>query len=686
MNKTTSILEIIDNDNSAFRIRSEQIENIQGLGPPDMCIVQREHFPSGLKRFISKSYQKQYYHYIYGVDTSSIASIAAYFKHFIDSYNKLSNSTKFISICFCAYDLFSNFDFRVEIKFPGNMNACIVDKTGNKYIPQDIHWNGVYLSSVIRLCYPVQGNAIGYFEMFKNFEDFEKLFATSSLFFDKLGFVLGDLMDTKKYRHNLLFPAINKYLLKRKRYKLHQMLIRKVVDKDPLMLTFLAKSSLKIGKVDEIIYLLSNQIKITPHAFPLYHTIGKAYLCRGDTAQALQIAQYLVELNLDVFEYWELLINCYLKLKDISSALLAFNQLPHYSIETETYEIPSKNKQLISSEKYSFASSSKIWSTPSDLDYKPFEEYYYAKSKKEKLLISNLDSLPGSCLEGSRQRAYKLLAKIEKSIEWSNLIKINKETFRSSRSPEKPIKFQNFSSIGEINRSGFTSSMKIISQDYVSKHDQDLDEDIFPVQMLTYRDYFLADSKVNNKLSSLMNPAARVQNEVTSELLHAMNYDLKAIYEWQKETSDIIAVHSLQKSKNYVDEIPYSGELWLRRGKMSERLLRNKLAERAYRYVVEKGFSLFAWFRLMKIYAKAGNPKAVLVCMAEFIRQMENDNVVFENVPCWIEEILGKLCKGCGFKQIFSISEEIGLKKIPALYCCVEKLRYWKTDGVNDSK
>lgn len=100
---------------------------------------------------------------------------------------------------------------------------------------------------------------------------------------------------------------------------------------------------------------------------------------------------------------------------------------------------------------------------------------------------------------------------------------------------------------------------------------------------------------------------------------------------------------------------------------------------------MEKGFSLFAWFRLMKIYTKAGNPKAVLVCMAEFVKQMENDNVVFESAPCWIEEILGKLCKGCGFKQIFSICEEIGLRKIPALYCCVEKLRYWKTDGVYDS-
>lgn len=685
MNKVTLISEIIDNDNSALKTRSAFIENVQGIGPPDMCIVLREHLPSGLKRLISKPYQKQYYHFVYGVDSSSIASVAAYFKHFLDSYSKITSSSKLISACFCAFDLFSKYDLRVEMRIPGNMNAYIVDQAGNKFIPQDIHWQGAYLSSFLRLCYPIQGSGIGYIESFKTIEDYEKLFEISFLFWKQLGFVLGDLTDTKKYKHNLLFPAINKFLLKRKRYKMHQMLIRRLVDQDPLMLTFLAKSSMKIGKLEEIIQLLGNQIKITPHAFPLYYTIAKAYLCRGNTEQALHIAQYLIELNLEVFEYSELLINCYLKKKDISAALLAFNQLPHYSIEPESYKISQPNTEPMQSEKVSFASSSKLWSTPVDLDYRPFEEYYYTKTKREKTLISQLDSLPGSKLQGSTQRAYKILAKIEKSIEWSNLVRINKETFRSLKAPEKILKLQDFSSINETNKSGFTRSFQVISQDYVVKNEQEVDEEIFPVQMLTCRDYFLQDSKTNNKLNSLMNPAARVQNETTVELLNAMNQDLKAIYEWQKESSDIRAVHSQNNSKLYADEIPFTGDLWIRRGRLSERLLRNKQAERAYRYVVEKGFSVFAWFRLMKIYARAGNPKAVLVCMAEFAKQMENDNIVFDSMPLWVEEILGKLCKGCGFKQVFSIALEVGVRKIPALYNCIEKLKYWKTDGVNDS-
>ena len=149
-----------------------------------------------------------------------------------------------------------------------------------------------------------------------------------------------------------------------------------------------------------------------------------------------------------------------------------------------------------------------------------------------------------------------------------------------------------------------------------------------------------------------MNPIQRIQTEHMTELLSCLHSDLKALYEWQKESSDIQAVHSLKNSDFYSEIIPYNGEIWIRRGLLSERLLRNRLAERAFRYVVDKGFSLFSWFHLMKVYVKAGNPKAVIVCMMEVIKQLEQEKVVFDAVPGWIEEILGAMCRGCGYKQI----------------------------------
>ena len=297
-------------------------------------------------------------------------------------------------------------------------------------------------------------------------------------------------------------------------------------------------------------------------------------------------------------------------------------------------------------------------------------------------MIKDLDQLPGSQLAGSKLRAYKLLAKIEKLIEWNNLLKITKEVFRFDPVSDKELVVQQFSTVnGEASRSGFTRSFFMPSQDFVQE--QAIDNYIQPVAMLTCRDYFLQDSKFN-RLASMMSPSRRIQNEVTIDLFNSMNVDLRTIYEWQKESSDIHAVHAAQNKKDQVIDIPYSGDLWIRRGVLSERLLRNRQAERAYRYVVDKGFSLFAWYRLMKIYTKAGNPKAVLICIVEMIKQMESELVVFENLPQWIEVLLAKLCKGCGFKQIYSLGEEIGIKKVPALASAVERLKYWKTDGVRD--
>ena len=50
---------------------------------------------------------------------------------------------------------------------------------------------------------------------------------------------------------------------------------------------------------------------------------------------------------------------------------------------------------------------------------------------------------------------------------------------------------------------------------------------------------------------------------------------------------------------------------------LAERMNRKRLAEKAYRSAIEKGFSLFTWNRLLNIYCETFNPKACLVCIAE---------------------------------------------------------------------
>ena len=88
--------------------------------------------------------------------------------------------------------------------------------------------------------------------------------------------------------------------------------------------------------------------------------------------------------------------------------------------------------------------------------------------------------------------------------------------------------------------------------------------------------------------------------------------DLNLLIEWENE----------EKKKSHEkrpDLYNYSGLVWVHRGILAERLCRKRLAERAYRNAIEKGYSLYAWTSLLKIYADTYNPKACLVCMAEIL-------------------------------------------------------------------
>ena len=92
------------------------------------------------------------------------------------------------------------------------------------------------------------------------------------------------------------------------------------------------------------------------------------------------------------------------------------------------------------------------------------------------------------------------------------------------------------------------------------------------------------------------------------------------------------------------DAFNYGGLLWVHRGILAERLNRKRLAEKAFRTAIDKGFSLYAWYRMLLIYAETYNPKACLVCMAEILDQAEMDGILhFSKLPFWMEEVLNEL-------------------------------------------
>lgn len=60
-------------------MRHKSIREYVDLGPPDLCYLEIEEVKKG--KFLKKNengIKRGYYHYVYGVDTSSSACVAAY--------------------------------------------------------------------------------------------------------------------------------------------------------------------------------------------------------------------------------------------------------------------------------------------------------------------------------------------------------------------------------------------------------------------------------------------------------------------------------------------------------------------------------------------------------------------------------------------------------------------------------
>ena len=122
--------------------------------------------------------------------------------------------------------------------------------------------------------------------------------------------------------------------------------------------------------------------------------------------------------------------------------------------------------------------------------------------------------------------------------------------------------------------------------------------------------------------------------------------------------------------------------LWIHRGIMAERLNRKRLAERAYRNGIEKGYSLYAWSRLMRIYTDTYNPKACLVCMAEILDQAEEDGIEqYVRFPGWIENMLHELIANNGLKTITKLVKEMELEDCKVLIKSIEGAFKMKIEG-----
>ena len=121
-----------------------------------------------------------------------------------------------------------------------------------------------------------------------------------------------------------------------------------------------------------------------------------------------------------------------------------------------------------------------------------------------------------------------------------------------------------------------------------------------------------------------------------------------------------------------------NGVIWILRGLLAERLLKDQASEIAYRKAVETGFNLFAWFRMIKLYASKKTWKAVMVCVGEVLEEIEHEGVKTNaGLPRWLEEAVLECVSEMGIKKFFDLMKELNLSN-DSLSKVVREAENWK--------
>ncbi|KAJ5067674.1 bud site selection protein [Anaeramoeba ignava] len=108
-----------------------------GLGPPDLCHVTKTESYNRKKK--TKANQKAhkvvgFYHYVIGVDTSNISSIAKYLNLLLRSQENAGFLKKKWSVVSCSYysfNAFSKLDLHIHFTLPNKLQFFFIDRNGS---------------------------------------------------------------------------------------------------------------------------------------------------------------------------------------------------------------------------------------------------------------------------------------------------------------------------------------------------------------------------------------------------------------------------------------------------------------------------------------------------------------------------------------------------------------------------
>ncbi|KAJ4313531.1 bud site selection protein, partial [Neodidymelliopsis sp. IMI 364377] len=403
-----------DELHSAIEARSESLQTLRELGPPDLVHLIKQPIKSTTK-------QTGVYHHVSGIDASSSASLAAYINTL--TYSPHDKQNKVVSGLYCCYNAFSRLDMRVQVYIPGTVESYCIDERGDKRVATDELWLETYLCSVLRAySYADDGSGdtikkivgVRRFNPITSTESEHKfLDAAERLFFS--GWQLGSdpEIQVPNLVSNHLTTGLLSYIHTTGRYTSGINLFEKLRTRDPEISSLLARVYIQADEEVKAVQLLHEVIQELPMDYSLLDCQAEFCNSKGRGDLALEIAKRSVVSAPSEFGTWARLAEIYVSLEQWDLALLTLNSCPMFTYQDkDAPRMPEPQKVFLPI-----------------LPEAMCDEIEDSNLDDMEMVHPTLRKLHAAGFKGTFLKAYIILTEVTKKIGWDQLLKIRSQVF-----------------------------------------------------------------------------------------------------------------------------------------------------------------------------------------------------------------------------------------------------------------
>ncbi|KAK2858523.1 hypothetical protein FQN49_004647 [Arthroderma sp. PD_2] len=415
-----AVPELIEEDDtiySSIDARTESLQNLRELGPPDLVHLVKQSKSTATS-------QTGVYHHVTGIDASSSASLAAYVNTL--TYSPIDKQHKVVAGIYCCYNAFSHVDMRVEVKIPGSLESYCIDERGDKRVATEALWLETFVCGVLRsYSYADDGSGdaikkivgVRRFNPITNTEMEHKfLEASEKLFFNGRQLSSDPETQVPNTVTNHLTSGLLKYINTTGRYVSGINLFEKLRAREVEVSSLLARVLISADEEVQAVRLLHDALKDIPMDYALLDCQAAFCQSKGEHEMALECAKRSVTAAPSEFSSWVRLAEVYVSLEKWNLALLTLNSCPMFNYQDrDSPRMPQPTRIMLPVLPESI------------LD--EIDEGQPKEGGPHDMVHPTLRKLHAGNYQGTFLKAYSLLTKIASHIGWDQLLKIRSEVF-----------------------------------------------------------------------------------------------------------------------------------------------------------------------------------------------------------------------------------------------------------------